>query len=141
MVFKKLDNRYMLRLVQGEDVLETLLDFCRREHILLGRITALGGMENVTLGLLRKSDKQFVRRTFDEGLEVASLFATITEQEGQPYLHVHMTVCDADMNAYGGHLFGGTVFPTLEVIIEVFEGGHVGRALDPDTGLLLMDLS
>lgn len=141
MYFKKAGSRYILRLVQGEDVLETLNAFCRENNILLGRITALGGMENVTLGLLRKSDKQFVKRTFDEGLEVASLFGTITEQDGAPYLHVHVTVCDANMQAYGGHFFGGTVFPTLEVIVEAFEGGHVGRAFDPDTGLVLMDLS
>jgi predicted DNA-binding protein with PD1-like motif len=139
MEYTKVGSRYVLRLDKGEEVITTLLDFLKKEDIRLGRVWALGGMENVTLGLLRKSDMQFARRSFNQGMEIASFFGTITEKDNQPYLHAHTVVTDENMQAYGGHLFEGYVFPTMEVMVDVIEGGHVGRALDSDTGIFIMD--
>lgn len=139
MEYTKVGSRYVLRLIKGEEIMSTLLNFLKKEDIRLGRVWALGGMENVTLGLLKKSDMQYTRRSFNEGMEIASFFGTVTEKDGEPYLHAHTVVSDVSMQAFGGHFFEGYVFPTMEVMIDVIEDGHVGRALDSDTGLFLMD--
>ena len=54
-------------------------------------------------------------------------------------LHCHVTITDSQFNAYGGHLFHGTVPATLEIIIFPFTEA-LTREKDQATGLNLLNL-
>jgi predicted DNA-binding protein with PD1-like motif len=56
-----------------------------------------------------------------------------------PGVHVHVVVARHDGSALGGHLLGGTVDPTLEVMI-VESPKALRRRIDPATGLALLDI-
>jgi predicted DNA-binding protein with PD1-like motif len=54
-------------------------------------------------------------------------------------VHAHVVVGKADGTAHGGHLMAAVVRPTLEVVV-VESPRHLRRAVDPETGLALLDL-
>ena len=60
----------------------------------------------------------------------------ITEKDGEPYLHLHINLCDENMNIHGGHLTACRISGTCELTVTVLEG-HVGRKHDEETGLNL----
>ena len=49
--------------------------------------------------------------------ELTSLVGNITIKNGNPFVHIHVNVSDEACNAYGGHLFSGTITATGELII------------------------
>jgi hypothetical protein len=49
---------------------------------------------------------------------VLSGLGNISILDGEPFVHVHMTVADKDGNAFGGHLDKGTKVWLIEAIIK-----------------------
>ena len=47
MDFQKFENNYLLRLDKGEEIISTLLDFCTKHSISLGKISGLGSTNKV----------------------------------------------------------------------------------------------
>ena len=72
------------------------------------------------------------------GRKIASILGTVTEKDGKPYLHLHATFCDANMQAHGGHVNALHISATCEMVLRLLPG-QVGRQLDEVTGLNLFD--
>ena len=71
---------------------------------------------------------------------MVSLVGNVALDAGEPRVHAHVVVARYDGSALGGHLLGGTVDPTLEVMI-VESPATLRRRLDPATGLALLDIA
>ena len=69
-------------------------------------------------------------------MEITSLLGTITEKEGEPYLHLHINLCREDMSVIGGHLNECRISATCEMVVRKLDGA-VGRRLDSEVGLNL----
>ena len=54
---------------------------------------------------------------FKGEFELTSLVGNISTKNGNPFIHIHVNVSDEECNAYGGHLFSGTITATGELII------------------------
>ncbi len=82
--------------------------------------------------------QEFNETKLDIPLELTSIVGSVTEMDGKPYLHVHITAADSEGHAYGGHLKEVRISGTSELFITVIDG-HVGREKDKinDTGLNL----
>jgi len=135
---KKFANTYVLRIDKGEEVVETIKKFCKKEAITLGSISGLGATNNATIGLFDIAKKQYFSRTLSEDLEITALVGNISQKDGEVYLHLHATLADKNQNCFGGHLNSCVISATGEIIITSIEG-IVGRKFDEDTGLNLMD--
>ena len=59
-----------------------------------------------------------------------------TEKDGEPYLHLHATFCDANMQAHGGHVNELYISATCEMVLRLLPG-QVDRRPDYVTGLTL----
>ena len=70
---------------------------------------------------------------------MVSLLGNVALDGGDPRVHVHVAVARYDGSSLGGHLLGGTVDPTLEVMI-VESPRTLRRKTDPATGLALLDI-
>jgi predicted DNA-binding protein with PD1-like motif len=123
----------------GDEVAEGLLAFARDHRIRGAYFTAIGALEDVTLGFWDGERKDYRRIPIREQVEVLSLLGNVAlESGGGPKVHAHVVVGRADGTAHGGHLLQGHVRPTLEVIlVEVPE--RLQRTFDPRTGLPLLD--
>ena len=113
MQYRVFGDTYVVRLQRGEEVLACLRELCEKESISLGTVSAIGAVNHVVVG-------------------------NITEKDGEPYLHLHATFGDLTGKVIGGHLNEAVVSATCELFVRKVEG-HVGRRLDPETGLNIFD--
>ena len=138
MTFKKVEDKYFLRLFKDEEVLETLIKFCSEQSIFFGNITAIGGTHQATIGWYELSTKQYHWQEFSGNLEVVSLTGNISKLNGAPFIHIHTVLSNEKFECVGGHLKQALVGPTLEVVIEKIEA-EVDRKLDDEIGLNLLN--
>ena len=138
MQYRVFGDTYVVRLQRGEEVLACLRELCEKESISLGTVSAIGEVNHVVVGVYRVDEQKYVANTFDGVMELTSLMWNITEKDGEPYLHLHATFGDLTGKVIGGHLNEAVVSATCELFVRKVEG-HVGRRLDPETGLNIFD--
>jgi predicted DNA-binding protein with PD1-like motif len=124
----------------GDTVVEGLLEVAQEWRLRGSHFTAIGALQEVTLGYWDPGRKDYSRIHLPEQVEVLSLVGNIAQDpDGKPKLHAHVVVGKSDGTAHGGHLLQARVRPTLEVVI-VESPEHLQRRLDPETGLTLISL-
>ena len=138
MQYRVFGDTYVVRLQRGEEVLACLRELCEKESISLGTVSAIGAVNHVVVGVYRVDEQKYVANTFDGVMELTSLLGNITKKDGEPYLHLHATFGDLTGKVIGGHLNEAVVSATCELFVRKVEG-HVGRRLDPETGLNIFD--
>ena len=138
MQYRVFGDTYVVRLQRGEEVRACLRELCEKESISLGTVSAIGAVNHVVVGVYRVDEQKYVANTFDGVMELTSLMGNITEKDGEPYLHLHATFGDLTGKVIGGHLNEAVVSATCELFVRKVEG-HVGRRLDPETGLNIFD--
>ena len=138
MEFRHFNDTYVVRMDRGEEVMETLTALCEQEGIRLASVEAIGAVDRAVVGLYDVGEKVYHKKEFTEPMELTSLLGTVTEKDGKPYLHLHATFCDANMQAHGGHVNALHISATCEMVLQLLPG-QVGRQLDEVTGLNLFD--
>ena len=131
------EKTYVLVFDKGDEVVEGLLSFARKEKIQASHLTAIGALSDVILGYFNWTDKVFDRILIQEQVEVLSLVGNIVFDNGDPKLHAHIVIGKSDGTAHGGHLVKGHVRPVLEVTL-VESPSHLHRKTDKETGLALI---
>ena len=140
MEFKKLDNIYFVKIERGEEIFETLKEFCAKQKITAGTISGLGATNNVELVLFNTEDKKYYSKIFSkEDFEIASLTGNIATMNKEIYLHLHIVISDKDMKAYAGHMKSAIVSAACEVCI-ITAKGIIEREFNEKIGLNLLKL-
>ena len=140
MNYAKLGTDYVLRLAIGEEVIETITEFVGTMGVTAGTVSAIGAVDDPTLGFFDPATKEYLKETFKGSYEVVSLGGTVGLCEGKPILHLHSVMADRDHQTRAGHLFSAVVSVTLEVHISPLPG-TLERKKDEVTGLNLLSLS
>ena len=136
MEFRRFENAYVIRMDRGEEIIETLAALCEREGIRLASVEAIGAVDRAVVGLYDVGEKVYHKKEFTEPMELTSLLGTVTEKDGKPYLHLHATFCDANMQTHGGHVNALYISATCEMVLRLLPG-QVGRRPNEATGLNL----
>ena len=123
----------------GEEPMQGLLAFAKRERLTAGHFTAIGAFEEMTLGYFDWATKDYVRIPVREQVEVLSLVGDVALEGADPRIHAHVVVGKRDGTAHGGHLLEARVRPTLEVIL-IQAPGHLRRRFDPRSRLALIEI-
>ena len=131
------DNVYVLSLDNHVEVAAAIAAFCAEKGILAGNIMGLGAVSEATFRFLDPSTLKYVDKTFTEQMEITNLTGNISQKDGKPYLHLHVTASRSDYTCVGGHLLEGTINGACELYVEAFPGVEIGRYADPDTGINL----
>lgn len=140
MEFRKFEDKYIIRINPGQNLVKSLQSFCENKKIHLAAISGLGSLKSVTLGFFNPQTKEYQQKTFDEPLEMASLVGNVVEKDGKPLMHLHTTVAGDNYKALAGHMVDAEVSLTAEIIIEPING-KVYKKFDDKTGLNLFDFS
>lgn len=122
MEYRRFNNQIFARLDRGEEIGAQLKIIGEKEQIKLGSITALGSVNDFTVGVFDTEEKQFYPNKFQGAFEITNLFGTITTKDGEYYAHLHMMVGDKKGQVFGGHLIEGTIAATCEMIITIMDG-------------------
>lgn len=142
MEYRRFGQQLVVRIDRGEEVMTELRALCERERIHLAAVSGLGAADYVDMGLYDVEKQEYQGMTLEQPLEITSLIGSVTEEDGKPYLHLHINVADASGRAYGGHLRECRIGGTCELFLTE-AAGHVSRREDwfSNTGLKLYDFS
>ena len=139
MNYKRFDNKVVVRIDKGEEIVDQLKTICKKLDIKLGSIVGIGATDKGTIGLLNTKTKKYQSKEFTGDHETAPLVGNITLMNGEVYLHLHVTICNVEHKALGGHLTSAVVSATFEGIIDIIEG-QVTREYNDEVGLNLLKL-
>ena len=128
---------YILSLDNHVEISEALMAFCKEKNILCGQVSGLGAVNSATFRFLNPATMKYVDKTFEEQMEITNLTGNISEKDGQPYLHLHITASRHDYTCIGGHLLTARINGACELVVESFGNTYAGRIQDPETGLNL----
>ena len=137
MKFKKLGNKWVVRIDKGEEVIQTIKKVCEDNKIKLGSLSGIGATDRVTVGLFNTKSKQYQSQELIGDYEITNLSGNISTMNGEIYLHLHIGLSDSKYNAYGGHLTSAVISGTGEIIIEEIDG-EIEREYNKKVGLNLL---
>ncbi len=136
MEYKKFGDTYAVRIDPGEDIMESLKSLCKRENIRLAQVSALGAADHAVIGVYDLREQQYHREELDGFMEITGLTGNVTTVNGEPYLHLHGTMADANHVIHGGHVLEMRVGATCEMFVRVLDG-EVTRSRDEALGINL----
>ena len=141
MEYRKFDQGYVLRLDPGEEIVASLTRLVEQENVQLGTVSALGAAGDVTIGIFYTREKQYYSQRYQGDYEISALVGNVTRKEGEPYLHLHITIGNpVTGEVHAGHLSSAVISATLELFLQVWDG-QVGRKFSDQVGLNLFEFA
>ena len=134
------DKTFALVFETGDEVIESLTSFAKREGLGGSHFTGIGAFSDAVVGYFDWQRKDYDRIAIREQVEVLSLAGDIALDGGEAKVHAHVVLGKRDGTAHGGHLLEARVRPTLEIIL-VEMPVHLRRVYNADSKLPLIDLS
>lgn len=127
------------RIAYNSDILTALSEFCVQHRIQTGWIQLIGALKRAELSYYDQSTHEYQSRVFEGAYEIVSGSGNISLKDGQPFVHLHVTLSDEEFRCFGGHLMpGGSEVFACEFILWPFQGLQpLHRQLDTTTGLSL----
>ena len=140
MEYRRFNDTIVLRADPGEEICEVLCRLASAEKISLANISGLGAVRSFTAGVFDTVKKEFHAVRYEGTFGIVSLTGTLSEKNGEPYLHMHMSAGDREGHVFGGHLSEAVVSATAEIVITIIDGS-VGRKMNDEIGLNLFDFN
>ena len=120
-----------VRLADGTDLKQGIIDFAKAQYISAGVIVnGVGALKRVTLRMAGATPNDQDIRDIAGPFEITSLAGTVSDV-GE---HFHITLSDAGGGVIGGHLKGGIIDITVELVIAVDDSLRFTREFDETTG-------
>ncbi|MEM0467479.1 MAG: DNA-binding protein [Candidatus Thermoplasmatota archaeon] len=134
MNYKQIGQKVLIRLDSGEEIIESLRQICKELNIRCGTIYGIGATNKVHMGLLNLKTKKYQTQEFTGDYEIIPLMGNISTMNGEIYLHIHINICNAKHESFGGHLTSAIVSATCELTIEIIDA-QVIRKYDDNIGI------
>ena len=131
------ENHIVLNFARGEELLETLLEFCKEKNIIGATLTGLGAGDSMTLAYYNLATKSYERHEIAEEVEILSLTGNLGALNGKNMLHIHGVFGRRDLSTFGGHIFSLRVSGACEIHLTTLDV-PLHRLHDEATGLNLL---
>lgn len=139
MKYKRFGEDIVARLEVGEEVIASLSDIAEREGVTFASVSGIGAADDIAVSVYDVGAKRYFDNEYREPMEITSILGTVSEMDGEPYIHIHLTAGRADGTVIGGHLKRAVISATCELVLHTVYG-RVPRFYDERTGLNLMEL-
>ena len=136
MKYKRFGEDIVARLEVGEEVITSLREIAEREGVTFAEVSGIGAADDIAVSVYDVKTKKYFDNEFCEPMEITSLLGTVSEKDGEPYIHIHATAGRADGTVIGGHLKRAVISATCELVLHTVYG-RVPRFYDERTGLNL----
>lgn len=134
MEYKKYGQDIVVRLDPGDEILASLKEVCEKENVQTASVQGIGATNRFKMGVYDLEKQEYKMNVFQETAEITALVGNVTRNNGEVYLHLHMTVGDLEGRAIGGHLNEAYISVTGEIVMHLLDA-EVTRKQDPQTGL------
>lgn len=139
MKYQRFEQTIIVRMDKGEDIVEQVKTVALKEKIKLASISALGAINEFTVGVFKTKEKKYYANEFKGDFEIVSLTGTINTMNDEYYSHMHLSAGNDRGQVFGGHLNKAIVSATCEMVIQIING-EVDRYFDEEVGLNLLKL-
>ena len=139
MVYKKIGSKYVIRLDKGEEIVESLKQFCVVSGVQLATVCGIGAVTRATISIYELNARQYHMRDLMGDHEITNLTGNISMMNEEVYLHLHVNLSDVNQNTWGGHLNSAYVGGTCEIVVDVIDG-ELNREFDEQVGLNLINI-
>ncbi|MHA1342698.1 MAG: PPC domain-containing DNA-binding protein [Promethearchaeota archaeon] len=128
------------KVMPDEDLLNAIVQIVKKYEIKAGLINIIGALKKFTLGYFNLNTKEYQFKTFDKNVELVSCMGNISWKEGEPIIHLHISVGCEDYSIIGGHLSQPSIVSvTAEIYIYEIDQ-KLNRTTDPTFNLSLLDI-
>ena len=103
MDYRRFGDTVLVRMDKGEEILEQMQKVAEQENIRLAEVSALGAINDFTVGVFKTDEKKYYSNHFEGAFEITSLTGTISKGRS----HLHITLSDDRGQCIGGHLERG----------------------------------
>lgn len=136
----KIGRVIVAKLEGGDDILDSVVKLAKEHRVISGLINVIGACNKFTIGYFNIDSKEYQFKTYENPVEITTCMGSITQKNGEPIIHLHMTLSNSDYSIIGGHLSKPTIISiTGEVLIYEFEP-LLERKVDPKWKSLLLDI-
>lgn len=139
MKYQRFEQTIIVRMDKGEDIVEQVKNVALKEKIKLASISALGAINEFTVGVFKTKEKKYYANEFKGDFEIVSLTGTINTMNDEYYSHMHLSAGNDQGQVFVGHLNKAIVSATCEMVIQIING-EVDRYFDEEVGLNLLKL-
>lgn len=123
---------------RDDEVIENILEVCRRESISSAVFSGIGGCKRAELQVFIPEKGTFETEQLEGMLELVSFNGNVVrDNDGKLFHHTHALFTfkkDGQHGIAGGHLKSTTVLYTAEIALRPTVDGSIGRKFDPETG-------
>ena len=138
MDYRKYGEAYYVRVDRGEEIIASILDVCRAEHLDSATFSGIGGCSEALIQTFIPEDGSFETRKLNGMLELVSLIGNvISDEEDELHFHAHATFAYKQGDEHclsAGHVKAITVLYTGEIEIRPVIGGSIKMEHDEETG-------
>lgn len=134
MKFNNTKDIHFVYVEKGEEIMETIINYCIKHGIENASITGIGAVNKTVIGAFDPDSKSYVKVEYPEVLELVSFVGNITMKDGSPFVHAHAVLGNHGMQIIGGHVFEMQVAVVGEFVLQKSDTG-ISRKLDPAIGL------
>ena len=138
MEYQRFGDTYYIRLDRGDEVITSILQACRAEHVQSATFNGIGGCSEAQIQTFIPETGTFETQTFGGMLELVSLIGNvISDEQGELRYHAHATFAYKDNDEHhvvAGHVKSITVLYTGEIELRPVVGGTITMKHDPETG-------
>ncbi len=127
---------HAIRLPTGVELVQALIDYCKAHEIEQAQVLGIGALRNPEIGSYSFADETYGSLTLDGDWEMLTFNANVSLQDGEPFVHPHVILGNAEGRVRGGHLFAAEVL-VAELAIHVLHGEPRSRVTDAVTRLSL----
>ena len=138
MEYRQFGSTYYVRLDRGDEIISSILNICRTEHIESAIYSGIGGCSEAQIQTFIPETGEFETQVFSGMLELVSLTGNVvSDDEGELHHHAHALFAYKDGDEHrvaAGHIKAITVIYTAEIELRPTIGGAIRRQHDPETG-------
>jgi predicted DNA-binding protein with PD1-like motif len=135
----KIGRFFLLNAPHNSDLLKFLTEQAKTLVITAATFTAIGAVKSAKLAFYDQQSHQYSERELLYPQEIASCIGNISLKQGEPFVHAHAVLADANGAVKAGHLLEAKVF-AAEIHLTELVGEKVEREPDAVTGLSLWNI-
>ncbi|MHA2357661.1 MAG: PPC domain-containing DNA-binding protein [Candidatus Heimdallarchaeaceae archaeon] len=133
---------HFLKLEKGEDILSSIIEYCKNNELKSGVLVGLGAVEKAKLGFFDMQTKTYLTNNYDFNAEIVNCTGNIAinGETGEYIAHIHMIIGDKEGNTFGGHVLPDNPISVTGEFKIIETDVTLQRRTDSDFNLLLLDL-
>lgn len=137
MDYRRLNDIGYIRVDKGEEIIEKVLEVCRKEGIKSACFSGIGGCSKAELQTFIPEKGSFETETIEGMLELINVTGNVVSENDQLFHHTHAVFSYKEGSEHrmaAGHMKSLTVLYTAEIELRPVIGGTISRKHDPETG-------